>query len=41
MTDLSNDTDDAHIRAALAAAGRCPNCGWLTYQCNCADHPDA
>ncbi|MCT2589361.1 hypothetical protein LHJ74_05330 [Streptomyces sp. N2-109] len=28
-------------RADLTASGRCPNCGWLTYQCNCADHPDA
>ncbi|QKW50948.1 hypothetical protein [Streptomyces buecherae] len=28
-------------RADLIATGRCPNCAWLTYQCACADHPDA
>jgi hypothetical protein len=28
-------------RADLTAKGRCPNCGWLDYQCNCADHPNA
>jgi hypothetical protein len=28
-------------RQDLTASGHCPNCGWLTYQCNCADHPDA
>ncbi|WP_328546696.1 hypothetical protein [Streptomyces platensis] len=28
-------------RAELVAAGRCPNCRWPDYQCNCAEHPDA
>ncbi|WP_244375592.1 hypothetical protein [Streptomyces ficellus] len=28
-------------RAELVAAGRCPNCRWPAYQCNCAEHPDA
>ncbi|MGQ4514857.1 hypothetical protein [Streptomyces sp. DW26H14] len=28
-------------RADRIAAGRCPNCKWLDYQCNCADHPNA
>ncbi|MFG2789973.1 MazG-like family protein [Streptomyces sp. NPDC048419] len=28
-------------RAALIAAGRCPNCQWPAQDCNCADHPDA
>ncbi|WP_052411324.1 hypothetical protein [Streptomyces sp. NRRL S-118] len=28
-------------RAELVAAGRCPNCQWLDYQCNCAEHPNA
>ncbi|MDI5971511.1 hypothetical protein POF50_019620 [Streptomyces sp. SL13] len=35
------DLNDPETRAALVAAGRCPNCGWLDYQCNCADHLDA
>ncbi|QCX79102.1 hypothetical protein C9F11_27500 [Streptomyces sp. YIM 121038] len=38
----STGTQDVPARRAeLIAAGRCPNCQWLTYQCNCADHPDA
>ncbi|MGR8009630.1 hypothetical protein [Streptomyces hypolithicus] len=28
-------------RAALVADGRCPNCQWTDYQCNCAEHPNA
>ncbi|MDH2388673.1 hypothetical protein QCN29_07710 [Streptomyces sp. HNM0663] len=28
-------------RAALVADGRCPNCQWRDYQCNCAEHPNA
>ncbi|MEU9776831.1 hypothetical protein [Streptomyces sp. NPDC047968] len=28
-------------RAALVAAGRCPNCQWPDYECNCAEHPNA
>ncbi|MEU6216698.1 hypothetical protein ABZ845_04120 [Streptomyces sp. NPDC047022] len=28
-------------RAERIAAGRCPNCGWKEWDCNCADHPDA
>ncbi|WP_217201632.1 hypothetical protein [Streptomyces buecherae] len=28
-------------RADLITTGRCPNCGWVAYQCACADHPDA
>ncbi len=32
---------EALRRAALLADGRCPNCEWKSYQCNCADNPDA
>ncbi|MDF3288492.1 hypothetical protein [Streptomyces silvisoli] len=31
----------AQHRAALLAAGCCPNCAWPQHQCTCADHPDA
>ncbi len=40
-TSPASDADDPETRAALVAAGRCPNCGWLTHQCNCAEHPNA
>ncbi|MFF0729297.1 MazG-like family protein [Streptomyces sp. NPDC004134] len=33
--------EEAKRFAALLTEGRCPNCCWLDYQCNCADHPDA
>ncbi|RFU83269.1 hypothetical protein DY218_28595 [Streptomyces triticagri] len=35
------DANDRERRAALVAAGRCPNCQWPENDCSCALHPDA